>query len=190
MSSWGASTSDESKPKYLTDVEKRDCYADETGWTVPAGGNDNPAALRETLVTIGELSGGASGTVKLAAASVSSTRFITTAFAASDADFSAEVIFNEQVDVDTSGGTPTLELTVTDTNGAAGGDKLSYVSGTGTNRLVFTADDFSANETDVISLGADKIDLESGTIKDKGTNTNSSITHAAQAATTNITVAA
>ena len=37
MSLWGASTTDESKPKYLTDEEKRDCYADSTGWTVAAG---------------------------------------------------------------------------------------------------------------------------------------------------------
>ena len=39
MGYWGATTADESKPKYLTDVEKRDCYADSTGWTVAAGGN-------------------------------------------------------------------------------------------------------------------------------------------------------
>ena len=49
MSSWGASTSDESKPKYLTDVEKRDCFANNTGWTVPAGGNDK--SLCPTCIT-------------------------------------------------------------------------------------------------------------------------------------------
>ena len=36
----------------LTKAEKAKCTADKTGWTVPAGGNDNPAADRETLVAL------------------------------------------------------------------------------------------------------------------------------------------
>ena len=74
MGSWGATTTDESKPKYLTDEEKRDCYATDRGWTVPAGGN--PDGEREVLVAIGGLSGGQSATAALAHATVSSTRFV------------------------------------------------------------------------------------------------------------------
>jgi len=50
MSSYGLTDNDESKPKNLTDAEKANCKADKTGWTVPAGGNDNPNADRETIV--------------------------------------------------------------------------------------------------------------------------------------------
>ena len=191
MGSWGATTADESKPKYLTDAEKRDCYADSTGWTVPAGGNGNPAADRETLVAIGGLAGGTSTTVRLASGTISSTRFITTALsAASGGAFSAEVIYNEEVDVDTTGGTPTM--TVTNETDAARNVVLDYTSGTGTNRLTFTATvaGDATNEDDVLAVQADSVALNDGTIKDKGTNVDSELTHAAQAATTKITVGA
>ena len=45
MSSWGASDSDESKPKWLTDAEKKLVFANSSGWVLEAGsalsGNDN-----------------------------------------------------------------------------------------------------------------------------------------------------
>ena len=48
MSSWGATDSDESKPKYIIDSEKKEVYADAKGWVRQAGtkasGNDNPNA--------------------------------------------------------------------------------------------------------------------------------------------------
>ena len=191
MASWGATTADESKPKYLTDVEKRDCFADNTGWTYPAGGNNNPAAQRETLVAIGGLSGGTSTTAALAHATISSTRFITTALgAAAGGAFSAEVIYNEAVDVVTTGGTPTM--TVTNETDAARNVVLNYASGTGTNRLTFTATvaGNATNENDVLAVQANSVALNSGTIKDKGTNVDSELTHAAQAATTKISVGA
>ena len=52
MSTYGVTDNNESKPKNLTGAEKAKCTADKTGWTVPAGGNDNPAADRETLVAV------------------------------------------------------------------------------------------------------------------------------------------
>ena len=52
MSTWGSDGAEGSKPKNLTDAEKSKCTADKTGWTDPAGGNDNPAADRETLVAL------------------------------------------------------------------------------------------------------------------------------------------
>jgi hypothetical protein len=185
MSSWGASTSDESKPKYLTDVEKRDCFANNTGWTVPAGGNDNPAALRETLVTIGELSGGATGTAKLAAATISSIRLITTALGAADGgSFSAEVVYNEAVDITAAGLGDTVRITVTNT---PGNDLvLDYTDGTvtGTNRLTFTSlvAANSLSEDDVLSIASGNVVLAgTATIQDAGTSTDSGLAHGAAA---------
>jgi len=183
MGSWGATTADESKPKYLTDAEKRDCFADNTGWTFPAGGNGNPNAQRETLVAIGDLS----GATKLAAGTISAVRFISTALgAAAGGSFSAEVVYNEAVDVVTTGGTP--QMTITNTPGTD--VVLDYASGTGTNRLTFTATvaGGATAENDVLSIGANSIALNSGTIKDAGTAVDSEITHGAQTAT--ITVGA
>lgn len=186
MSSWGASTSDESKPKYLTDVEKRDCFANNTGWTVPAGGNDNPAALRETLVTIGELSGGATGTAKLAAATISSIRLITTTLNASETGaFSAEVIYNEAVDIAIPNALgDTVQITVTNSTG--GNFVLDYNDGavTGTNRLTFTAlvTAGTLTEDDVLSIAAGNVTLAgTATIKDTGTVTDSGLAHGAAA---------
>jgi hypothetical protein len=189
MSLWGASTTDESKPKHLTDAEKRDVYATKEGWVKRTAGTGGRAGRvhEEILVAIGDLSGGTAGTAKLAAGTISSTRFITTSLgAAAGGAFSAEVIYNEKVDVT---GTPLL--TVTNETDAARNVVCEYASGTGTNRLTFTAT-VAADATtvgDVLSVGADAV-TAAGTIKDAGTNTDSARTHSAQAATTNITVAA
>ena len=188
MSLWGATTTDESKPKHLTDAEKRDVYATKEGWVKRTAGTGGRAGRvhEEILVAIGDLSGGTAGTAKLAAGTISSTRFITTSLgAAAGGAFSAEVIYNEKVDVT---GTPLLTVT-NDT--PSRNVTLSYASGTGTNRLTFTAT-VAADATtvgDVLSVGADAV-TAAGTIKDAGTNTDSARTHSAQAATTNITVAA
>ena len=188
MSLWGASTTDESKPKHLTDAEKREVYATEEGWVKRTAGTGGRAGRvhEEILVAIGDLSGGTAGTAKLAAGTISSTRFITTSLgAAAGGAFSAEVIYNEKVDVT---GTPLLTVT-NDT--PSRNVTLSYASGTGTNRLTFTAT-VAADATtvgDVLSVGADAV-TAAGTIKDAGTNTDSARTHSAQAVTTNITVAA
>ena len=188
MSLWGASTTDESKPKHLTDAEKRDVYATKEGWVKRTAGTGGRAGRvhEEILVAIGDLSGGTAGTAKLAAGTISSTRFITTSLgAAAGGAFSAEVIYNEKVDVT---GTPLLTVT-NDT--PSRNVTLSYASGTGTNRLTFTAT-VAADATtvgDVLSVGADAV-TAAGTIKDAGTNTDSAREHSAQAATTNITVAA
>ena len=73
---WGASDSDESKPKNLTTAEKRDVYATSSGWVRTPGtiltGNDNTSADPEVLVAIGELA------TSLGQATISSVRFNTT----------------------------------------------------------------------------------------------------------------
>ena len=172
MSSWGASTTDESKPKYLTDAEKRDCYATDRGWTIPAGGNPN--GEREVIAAIG----GLSGATKLGSATISSANLVTATFDKSDGGTVRAVVnYNEEVDVT---GVPRVQLT----NSRGGANfNLSYASGTGTNRLTFTlvipADDATTDAGDVLTLGVDALNLNGGTIKDKGTETVSEITHSA-----------
>ena len=53
MSLWGASDSDESKPKNLTTAEKKQVFANASGWVLEAGsalsGNNNTSAEPEIL---------------------------------------------------------------------------------------------------------------------------------------------
>ena len=197
MSLWGATDSDESKPKNLTTAEKKLVFANSSGWVLEAGsslsGNDNTSAQPEVLVAIGEL------TTSIGAADITEIEWITTAFDKSDGgSLSVRARFNEAVDVDTSGGTP--YLAVTNGNQGSGSGRgphnLPYASGTGTNELVFTlaiaAANAATNADDVLSIGANAMNLNSGTIKDAGTNTASTITSAASIGTAagTITVAA
>ena len=188
MSSWGASDSDESKPKYLTDAEKKLVFANSSGWVLEAGsafsGNDNTNATPEVLVAIGEL------TTALGAADITEIEWITTAFDKSDGGtLSVRARFNEAVDVDVSGGTPFLA--VTNGNQGSGSGRgphnLAYASGTGTNELVFSlaiaAGNAATNADDVLSIGTNPMNLNSGTIKDAGTNTASTFTSAASIGT-------
>ena len=197
MSLWGATDSDESKPKNLTTAEKKLVFANSSGWVLEAGsslsGNDNTSATPEVLVAIGEL------TTSIGAADITEIEWITTAFDKSDGgSLSVRARFNEAVDVDTSGGTPFLA--VTNGNQGSGSGRgphnLAYASGTGTNELVFTlaiaANNAATNAGDILAIGTNPMNLNSGTIKDAGTNTASTITSAASIGTAagTITVAA
>ena len=188
MSLWGATDSDESKPKNLTTAEKKLVFANSSGWVLEAGsslsGNDNTSAQPEVLVAIGEL------TTSIGAADITEIEWITTT-ADKSAGFSLSVRarFNEAVDVDTSGGTPYLAVTNGNqgTGSGRGPHNLPYASGTGTNELVFTlaiaAANAATNADDVLSIGTNPMNLNSGTIKDAGTNTASTITSAASIGT-------
>ena len=92
----------------------------------------------------------------------------------------ATVTFSEAVNVVTTVGTPQLTINV------GGTDKvLSYDSGTGTAALVFSGYTVAANDedTDGISIAANKLDANSGTIKaTAGANLDAVLTHAAVAA--------
>ena len=188
MSLWG----NDIKPKNLTDVEKKEVYATSQGWVREAGsrlsGNGNVNADPEVLVAISGLA------TKSGTGNITEIEFITTSVSAASAGpFSVRVRFNEKVDVDTSGGTPTLLVTNSIYDNAStsqGIVSLDYASGTGTNELTFTGTWTSGqlNENDVLSIGSNAAALNSGTIKDAGTSTNSTITNSAQATT--ITVAA
>tara|TARA_B100001057_G_scaffold493687_1_gene588699 strand:- start:49 stop:639 length:591 start_codon:yes stop_codon:yes gene_type:complete len=187
MPLWGATDSDESKPKFLTDEQKKQCFATKSGWVLENGaltGNDNANADPEILVAIGELA------TSIGAADITQIEFITTAFDKSDGgNIDVRVRFNEAVDVVTTGGTPTLAITNGNqgTGSGRGPHAAAYTSGTGTNELVFritiAAGNAATNEDDVLVIGADALALNSGTIKDAGKATNSTITNIASIGT-------
>ena len=181
MPLWGATDADESKPKHLTTAQKKEVYAAAGGWTIEAGstmtGNGNTSATPEVLVAIGSL------TTSLGSADITEIEWITTAADKSDGfTLSVRARFNEAVDVDTGSGTP--YVAITNSNAGSGSGRgphnLPYASGTGTNELVFTlaiaADNAATNADDVLSVGANAMNLNSGTIKDAGTSTNATIT--------------
>ena len=179
MSLWGASTTDESKPKHLTDAEKRDVYATKEGWVKRTAGTGGRAGRvhEEILVAIGDLAGGTSATASLGTGTISSINWNISAFDKSEGGtLSVTVNYNEEVTV-----TGTPQLTVV--NNAKANHTLSYASGTGTNRLIFTLAIGAANAAtdagNVLSVGANAMALNSGTVKDKGTNVTSTITNSA-----------
>ena len=193
MASWGNSDADESKPKWLTDAQKKEVYANNSGWVVEAGstmtGNGNTSAAPEVLCCVGDLA------VALGAADITQIEWITTAFDKSEGGtLSLRVRFNEAVDIDTSGGTPFL--LITNQTSSSRNVQAPYASGTGSNEIVFTktiaAANAATNANDVLKVAADAIDLNSGTIKDAGTSTNSTITNSGAIGTAagTITVAA
>ena len=179
MSLWGATDSDESKPKNLTTAEKKQVFANSSGWVLEAGsslsGNDNTSATPEVLVAIGGLA------TSIGAADVTEVEWITTA-ADKSAGFtlSVRVRYNEAVTVT---GSPTIA--VTNGNQGSGSGRgphtLVYASGTGTNELVFSlaiaAANAATNADDVLSIGAQNVLKPSGaTIKDTaGTASDSAV---------------
>ena len=193
---WGATDSDESKPKNFTTAEKRDIYANNSGWVRVAGteksGNDNTSADPEILVAIGELA------TSLGQATISSVRFTTTDVDASaGGTLTAAVEFNEQVTVATAA--PILVVT----NSQAGGGSAANFSLTMNGSLPVTNDTltFSATLTggdgkqvadDVLSIGAQSINLNGGTVVDTigGGNAEMAISAAQGTAAGTITVVA
>ena len=168
MSLWGATDSDESKPKNLTTAEKKQVFANSSGWVLEAGsslsGNDNTSATPEVLVAIGEL------TTSIGAADITEIEWITTT-ADKSAGFSLSVRarFYEAVDVDTSGGTP--YLAVTNGNQGSGSGRGPYTcvytaTGSTANRKRFILASQTIAEDDVLTLGGANIQLASGTISD------------------------
>ena len=179
MPLWGATDADESKPKHLTTARKKEVYAAASGWVIESGstmtGNSNTSATPEILVAMGGLQ------AALGAADITGIEWITTAADKSDGfTLSMRVRFNEAVDV-----TGTPQLSVTNGNQGSGSGRgphgLSYASGTATNELVFSlviaAGNAATNADDVLVVGTNALALNSGTIKDLGTATASTITN-------------
>ena len=176
MGLWGASDSDESKPKNLTTAEKKEVFANASGWVREAGsaltGNDNTSADPEVLVAIGGLA------VSIGSADITEIEFKSTAFDKSDGgNIDMLVRFNEPVDV-----TGTPQFLITNNTSSSRNITANYLSGTGTNELTFrktiAAGNAATNANDVLKVVANPVSLNSGTIKDAGTNTASTITSA------------
>ena len=195
MGLWGASDSDESKPKHLTTAEKKQVYATTAGWVREGNnadqGNDNASAPPEVLVAIGGL------TTSLGAATIASVDMVTTSWDASDGGtFQVRVRWNEAVDVVEAGSGLKMTLTRTPDGGSAASHTMRYASGTGTNELIFSlaiAGGSPVAADDVFSIGAQSL-VKAGatTVKDAGTETASevAITAAQGTATGTITATA
>ena len=180
MPLWGSSDAVEAKPKHFTDAEKLNVFATEQGWVKKTTGTGGRAGrtFEEVIVAIGDLS------TSLNLADITAIDWNTTTADKSDGfTLSVRARFNEAVDVNTTGGTP--YLAVTNGNEGSGTGRgphnLAYASGTGTNELVFSlaiaAANAATNADDVLVIGANAMNLNSGTIKDAGTSTNATITN-------------
>ena len=170
MSNWGATDSDESKPKWLTADQKEDVFANASGWVVKGGstmtGNGNTNATPEVLVALGSLA------TSLGQATIDAVDFVSTAFDVSAGGvISAEVSYNEQVTVATA--FPLLVLT----NSQAGGGSAASITLTMDGTLPVTSDKLTFSTTigaggttivadDVLSIGAQSINLNGSTIVD------------------------
>ncbi len=171
MALWGKSDADESKPKWLTTAQKKEVFANDSGWVVEGGsamtGNGNTNAAPEILACVGGL------TTAIGAGDVTDVEWITTTADKSDGfTLSIRVRYNEAVTVT---GSPTLA--VTNGNEGSGSGRgphtLTYASGSGTNELVFSlaiaAGNAATNADDVLTVGAQNIAKPGGaTMKDTG----------------------
>ena len=175
MALWG----NDIKPKNLTDAEKKEVYATPSGWVREAGsilsGNGNTSATPEVLVAIGGLN------VNMGTANITEIEFVTTAFDKSaGGNIDVLVRFNEAVDV-----TGTPQVSITNGNQGTGTGRgphlASYLSGSTTNELTFrftlAGANAATNDGDILVIGTNATGLNSGTIKDTGTSTVSTITN-------------
>lgn len=128
-------------------------FATERGWEKPLAGTNPDDGLTEVIVAIGGLATAADE------ANIRSVVVLTDAGLLTDGeDLDIEVTFNENVDVT---GTPRIEITL-----ATGTVYADYVSGDGTNKLLFTYTVGSGDsDLDGIEL-VSPIDLNGGTIDD------------------------
>ena len=181
MSLWGGSSADESKPKFLVRgsavAEPDNCIATEQGWVYRHYQNDAKTEYWDEVLIAGSFGGdggdaqgdGAGLEGVIGNATIVSVHFVGTAYAQGDT-LQVAVNYNEEVDVT---GTPRLNIAST---GGTNPIVASYASGTGSARLVFEV--AMPAETANISLAAQTIDLNSGTIKDKGTTTDADLAFA------------
>ena len=176
MPLWGIT--DEAKPKWLTDSEKKEVYANNSGWVVEAGstmtGNGNVNAQPEVLCCIGDLDD------RLLNATITEIELITplaggTFDKSAGGNISVRVRWNEAVTV-----TGTPHFVVNNTTSSSRHQTCLFVSGSGTNELVFTktlgAASADINAGDALNVIANPLAQSGGsTIKDTGTSTASSI---------------
>jgi hypothetical protein len=173
MALWGVTDADESKPKWLSDADKKNTIAKPEGWVLKKTvGSRN---LEEILVATGaDLATG------IGQADITHVDFVNTTYSeAAPGAFSTSVTFNENVTVS---GTPRLQVTNSQAGGgSAAAWKGNYASGTGSNVLIFTStlNAGDAAEDDVLSIGANAMELNGGTVVDTVAGGNSTITSSA-----------
>ena len=189
MALWGTSPdAATNKPKYLTmdensDHNRGDSYATNSGWVMKSGtpgtGNGNADADPEILVAIGGLAG-VSSTTGLKAPTVTKMRFVvgntaTTDMTAGDGTqrILVEITYDEEVTVNTTGGTPTLVIANNNASGGGyGNHTLSYTAtGSTKNQIRFEKTSAGLGNTDVLTIGGSNIVLNSGTIVDTADGT-------------------
>ena len=98
MALWGITDADESKPKWLTTANKKEVYANNSGWVVEGGsaqtGNDNTDAQPEVLCCVGDLA------TAVGSADIGEVEWITTTADKSEGfTLSVRVRYNELVTV-------------------------------------------------------------------------------------------
>ena len=145
MSGWGATDSDESKPKWLTADQKEDVFANSSGWVVKAGstmtGNGNTSATPEVLVALGSLA------TSLGQATIDAVDWESTAFDVSDGGtLKINVHYNEEITV--AGASPLMYVA----NNQAGGGSASSVTLTMDGSLPFTGEKLTFSNTIGASL--------------------------------------
>ena len=175
MALWGTTAAaDNNKPKFLpadedSDYNKAECYATNAGWVIDgaATGNGNTSADPEVLVAIRGLAG-ASATTGLKTATITSFRFSpgttdTTDHTAGSSSqrVSVTITWDEAITVT---GNPTVVIA----NDAPADHTCVYVSGTGTNRLIFRVANQTLAAGDVMTIGGANVVLAGGTLKDQG----------------------
>ena len=148
MSSWGKSTSAESRPKFLkgdnSKYKKEDCFATSKGWEMKAGtassGNGNSSADSEVIVALGNLG------VTLGAANILSADFTAGEYARGET-FDIVLTFDEAITVTSvawsadnviSNKLHFMILNMGPTDMVNDGVMaMQYFSGSGTNQLTF-----------------------------------------------------
>ena len=170
MSGWGATDSDESKPKYLTADQKEDVFANSSGWVVKPGstmtGNGNTNAKPEVLVALGSLA------TNLGQPTIDAVDFGITSFDVSaGGTISVDVHYNEKVTVATAA--PLMVVTNSQAGGGSAANFTLTMDGTlpvNSAKLTFSVSVGAAAGTvaagDVLSIGAQTVDLNGGTMVD------------------------
>ena len=181
MALWGKTEAAGAKPIWLTTADKRDIFANTSGWVQPAQGISAARALlatREVLVAIGNLSETEAVSTGLGVATLTSINWNDQEYDKSEGDtIDVTLNFDEEVVVT---GLPLLNV-----SGTGGRNhNLTYSSGSGTNRLrmtlVIPAANAAWNANDTLNIEANKVSHNAGsTIVDKIGGGNAIITHAA-----------
>ena len=191
MGLWGADTNDESKPKNLTAAQKKEVFANASGWVQQAGtkasGNDNASATPEVLVAIGDLA------TSLGQATIDAVNFSVgqTVSGAGGSVLTVEVNFNEQVTVSTAS---PLMVVANDQTGSGGSASITLTMDGSlpltNDTLTFstTVGNAAVNATDVLSIGAQTINKNGGGVVDAIGGGNAVMTISAAQGTAAVTI--